>query len=63
MAFENGGELKMGFFDAIGRGFSLTKSSLRVAFMDPELLILPVISTILLIAIVASFFIPVFLSG
>ncbi|MFH1106300.1 MAG: DUF6159 family protein [Candidatus Micrarchaeota archaeon] len=45
----------MGFFDRIKTGFELTKASLRIVRSDPEFLVLPVISGVIMLAILATF--------
>jgi len=45
----------MGIFDAIGRGFSLTLASIRIIQKEPWMFFLPIISTALLLGIIASF--------
>jgi hypothetical protein len=45
-------------FERISRGFSMAKSSWRVIMGDKKLLLFPVVSGILLLLVIATFFIP-----
>ncbi|MDE1797967.1 MAG: hypothetical protein KGH63_00990 [Candidatus Micrarchaeota archaeon] len=53
----------MGFFDAIGRGFSLTRASMRIAMREPWMMVLPLISGLLLVGLLASFILVPVLGG
>ncbi len=44
----------MGFFDTISRGFSLTVASIRIAMKEPWMFVLPVISGVLLAALLVA---------
>ena len=53
----------MGFFDTLRNGFELTKASIKVIMQDPEFLILPIISGIVMIGILITFVVPLALLG
>lgn len=45
----------MGFFDSLKNGFEITVASLKVTAEDPEFLILPILTGIIMLAILGSF--------
>jgi hypothetical protein len=49
----------MGFFDSLKNGFEITVASLKVTAEDPEFLILPILTGIIMLAILATFFISI----
>jgi len=50
-------------FESIGRSFELVKASWRILSQDKKLLVFPVLSGIFTLIVVASFILPLFLSG
>lgn len=52
----------MGFFDALARGWQVTKASIKLISMDAELLLLPILSGLLMIGLIASFILPAIFS-
>lgn len=50
-------------FERLRRGWTLTKASLHVLRLDPEMIILPVLSGVIMLLLAAALLLPMFLGG